>query len=188
MKILYLLIIIFIFLIILYITSEFNKEYFDNEMKDNEMKKNEMKQSKIKKYTLNDYKNLMLNNDKKQLFKKTLNKNLKRYTKDCLSTCDDRECIKLEEMHKLLKKCIKCNKNKKKTFKKSIIGGICDDYDGKQDEKLDCYDIMNFGCINPNDMDSKKGVFPYYVLLNDNNINSSFDKKCAFCWQLNSLA
>jgi hypothetical protein len=166
-------IIVILFFIIVYITTEFNKEYFDNE---------------IKEYTLNDYKNLMLNNDKKKLFKKALNKNLKRRRKDCLSTCDDRECIKLEEMHKLLKKCIKCNKNKKKTFKKSIIGGTCDDYDGKQDEKLDCYDIMNFGCINPDDIDSKKGVFPYYVLLNDNNINSSFDKKCAFCWQLNGLA
>jgi hypothetical protein len=139
-----------------------------------------------KEYTFNTYTSLLLNNNKKNIFKKKLNKNLERRRKDCLSTCSAADCLKMDQMTKLLKKCVKCNKQKNKTFKKSVIGGTCDDYDGNS-EKLDCNDVMNFGCINPNDMDSKNGVLPYYIQINDNNLNSPFNKKCAFCWQLNDL-
>ena len=65
----------------------------------------------------------------------------------------------------------------------SIIGGNCDDC--KEDEdKIDCLNTGNFGCINPKDLQSYDGVFPYYIELPDNNPNSPFNKKCIFCWNI----
>jgi hypothetical protein len=134
---------------------------------------------------INKYKNIMFNNDKKNLYKIGLNDNIKILKDDCFDKCDKSNCIKMFDKKKILDKCLKCNIQKNKCFNKSIIGGNCDDCDiEKIEDKLDCYDINNFGCPNPNNINFSNGIDPYYIELNDNNINSPYNKKCVFCWNI----
>lgn len=137
-------------------------------------------------YNLKQYKQLMLDNNKEKLFKKTLN-NIKILKDECFEKCDQSNCIKLDQQAKILKKCLTCNKQKNKCFNKTIIGGQCDDCDGVDiKDKFDCLSLVNFGCPNPENLDNAKGVEPYYFLLNNNSPTSPFNKKCVFCWQINS--
>lgn len=135
-------------------------------------------------YNIKQYKQLMLKNNKKKLFKKALNK-IEILKDECFEKCDQSNCIKLDQQKKLLEKCMKCNSTKNKCFHKTIIGGECDDCDGVDEkDKLDCLALTNFGCPNPNHLDDLRGVDPYYFLLNNNSPTSPFNKKCVFCWQM----
>jgi hypothetical protein len=148
-------------------------------------KKEESQKGNI--YNLSQYKNLMLNNNKQKLFKKTLN-NIKILKNDCYSQCDLGNCQKLDAQTKLVERCMKCNLQKNKCFHKTIIGGECDDCDGVDiKDKLDCLAIANFGCPNPDSLDDLRGVDPYYFMLNDNSPVSPFNKKCVFCWQIGDI-
>ena len=54
----------------------------------------------------------------------------------------------------------------------------------KFEDKLDCYNVQNFGCTNPNNFDSLNGTDPYFINIPNNNVNSPYNKKCVFCWQI----
>jgi hypothetical protein len=137
-------------------------------------------------YTLDSYKNLMLKNNKEKLYKISL-KDTKIRKDNCFETCDKKNCIKLDDKKRLLDKCLKCNSQKNKCFKKSIIGGLCNDCsDIDEKNKLKCNDILNFGCIDPNNLNNNNGVEPYFIQIPDINVGSPFDKKCVFCWNINS--
>ena len=87
------------------------------------------------------------------------------------------------EMNKYLDSCLKCNSQKNKCFDKSIIGGLCNDCNGTEEKnKMDCYNIANFGCKNIKNIRSDIGVSPYYI--NVENIKSPYDSKCVFCWNI----
>jgi len=101
---------------------------------------------------------------------------------DCERQCDGRDCIKMREMKKTLDKCIQC-KAEGKCFKKSIIGGNCDDCI-KGETPMDCLRTDNFGCTNPTDFNKFDGSYPYYFELQDFTISSPLDQKCVFCWQI----
>lgn len=120
----------------------------------------------------------------KNLYKLMLSKDTDIQTEDCNDKCDQTNCIKLKDRLRILNRCIKCNKQKNKCFNKSVIGGNCDDCIGDEEDKLDCYDINNFGCANNNNLQINKGVSPYYIEVPDTNINSPYNKKCVFCWNL----
>ena len=94
---------------------------------------------------INTYSNIMLNNDKKKLYKIGLDDNINIYEEQCFEKCDKTSCIKLENQKKILDDCLKCNSQKNKCFNKSIIGGNCDDCNNINiEDKLDCLDIKNF--------------------------------------------
>jgi len=135
-----------------------------------------------------NYKNIMLNNDKKHLYKIGLEQNINIYRENCFEKCDSKSCIQLDEKKKLLDKCLKCNSQKNKCFNKSIIGGICDDCSiEKIEDKMNCYEIGNFGCVNPdnlNNIQNNVGIDPYYIEVPDNNPNTPFNEKCVFCWNI----
>jgi hypothetical protein len=132
-----------------------------------------------------EYKNIMFKNDGKKLYKVELNDNINILEEDCYDKCDHTDCVKLYNKKKILKECLKCNIQKNKCYNKSIIGGNCDDCDIENiEDKLDCYDISNFGCPNPKNISYNKGIDPYYIEVNDNNINSPYSKKCIFCWSI----
>ena len=153
---------IFLFLILCYQKS-YQREYFD----------------------INTYKEIIKNNDKKNIYKIGLNKDISIYKTDCYDKCSKTDCIKLDNMTKVLEKCMKCNSQKKKCFNHSIIGGTCDDCNiENENEKLNCLHIQNYGCTNPNNIFDNNGVEPYYIQIPDNNLNSPYDKKCVFCWNL----
>lgn len=120
----------------------------------------------------------------KKLYKLKLSDDTKIQTEDCDDKCDQANCIKLKDKLRVLNECVKCNKQKNKCFTKSIIGGNCDDCINDEESKLDCYDVNNFGCSNNNNLQINKGVSPYYIQVPDNNINSPYNKKCAFCWNI----
>jgi hypothetical protein len=159
--ILYIILIILI-IILLLLCFKNNKEYFD----------------------IPTYKNIMLNNNKKKLYKIGLDKDINIDDEDCYKKCDYENCTKLHDMRKELKKCVKCNSQKNKCFKKSIIGGLCNDCESEMDDKINCYNTTNFGCANPNNIQYNIGVDPYFVEINDDNVNSPYNKKCVFCWNL----
>jgi len=160
------------------------QEKADQKKKEAIEDQNEKQQGNI--YNLKQYKQLMLDNNKEKLFKKTLN-NIEILKDECFEKCDQSNCIKLDQQAKILKKCLTCNNQKNKCFNKTIIGGQCDDCDGVDiKDKFDCLSLVNFGCPNPENLDNKKGVEPYYFLLNNNSPTSPFNKKCVFCWQVNS--
>jgi len=96
--------------------------------------------------------------------------------------CDARECINMNERNKILDKCLKC-KAENKCFHKSIIGGNCDDC-LENEIPMDCYHTSNFGCTNPRDFNSKQGTHSYFVLSNDDDVNSLYNKECLFCWNI----
>jgi hypothetical protein len=139
-------------------------------------------------FDINEYKKLMLNNDKKNLYKVSLDKKIKIYKDECFDRCDKENCMILNERIKMMDKCIKCNVQNKKCFNKSIIGGNCDDCNiDNIEDKLDCLSIDNFGCPSPNNLNNLKidrGVEPYYIEVPDNNVNSPYNKKCVFCWNI----
>jgi hypothetical protein len=134
---------------------------------------------------INKYKDIMFNNNKKNLYKLALNDNIKIFQEDCFDKCDKSSCIKLYDKKKILNECLKCNIQNNKCYNKSIIGGNCDDCNVKNiEDKLDCYDVNNFGCANPKNINYSVGVDPYYIQLNENNISSPYNKKCVFCWNI----
>ena len=82
------------------------KNFYEKDKKDRietqkKIENEEKQQGNI--YNLTQYKQLMLNNDKKKLFKKTL-KGVDILTDDCFSKCDAQNCIKLDQKNKLIKK------------------------------------------------------------------------------------
>ena len=171
---LYIILIIILLIIILFL-YENNIEKYEN-LNEN---------STIINTDIKKYKNIMFNNNKKNLYKIGLNENIKIFEEDCFEKCDKTSCIKMLNQKKLLNDCLKCNNQKNKCFNKSIIGGNCDDCNIKDgDDKLDCYNINNFGCPDPKNINYDVGVDPYYFEINDNNINSPYDKKCVFCWNI----
>jgi hypothetical protein len=131
------------------------------------------------------YKTIMLDNNKKKLYKIGLNDSITVTDEDCYDKCDQSNCIKMSDKKKLLNECLKCNIQKNKCYNKSIIGGNCDDCNIENiEDKLDCYDVKNFGCPNPKNLNYSVGVDPYYIQIKDNNINSPYNKKCVFCWNI----
>jgi hypothetical protein len=129
------------------------------------------------------YKTIMRDSKQSEIYKISLDKNISLNQEDCYDKCEKSECIKMDAMKDVLKKCTQCNSQKNKCFNRSIIGGTCDDCIDNQ-TKMDCYDIQNFGCTNPYNINDRKGVEPYYIQVNNNNVNSPYDKKCVFCWNL----
>lgn len=136
----------------------------------------------IELFDIDQYKQIMLNNNKKKLYNIGLDDNIKIFEDNCNEKCDNENCIKLDDRQRYLKNCIKCQSKSNKCFKKSIIGGVCNDCD--EEDKIDCFDINQFGCNNPKDLQSYSGVYPYYMQVPDNNLNSPYDKKCVFCWNI----
>ena len=134
--------------------------------------------------SVDEYAKTLKNNNKKELFRIGLAPNTKIYNEDCDLKCDNKNCKILNEMTKNLDKCLKCNATENKCFRKSIIGGNCDDCDKSIEDKLDCYNIFNFGCVPPDNLDSVNGVKPYYIQIPETNPNSPFNKKCVFCWNI----
>jgi len=113
-----------------------------------------------------------------------LNKDIKIYEEDCMEKCNARDCEILYEKKRVLNNCLKCNAEKNKCFSHSIIGGTCNDCDEETENKMNCYQLDNFGCTNPYDLQSEIGIAPYYVQVPDDNINSPYNKKCVFCWNI----
>ncbi len=102
---------------------------------------------------------------------------------DCSSKCDYEDCVKFDRMKRNLKDCEECHLNPKKCFRKSIIGGNCEDC-MEGEEQMDCLSTDNFGCTSPADINSMNGAPPYFISVPDDNLNSPYDKKCIMCWQI----
>jgi hypothetical protein len=140
-------------------------------------------ENKNKKVSLIEYQNLISNdNNHSKIYKPKIElKNLKY--EDCERQCGNSDCLKMREKKKILDKCFKCQNEEGKCFKKSITGGSCDDC-GEDSKKIDCLRTDNFGCTNPANFNDFNGSYPYYFELQDYDVNSPFDQKCVFCWQI----
>jgi hypothetical protein len=99
----------------------------------------------------------------------------------CDIKCDAQDCLTMKEMKKNLKKCNECTLHKK-CFRKSVIGGNCDDCQPGE-TPMNCSDTRNFGCAPPHNIQSYDGSLPYFISVLSDNLNSAFDSKCIFCWQ-----
>ena len=68
-------------------------------------------------------------------------------------------------------------------FSKKLINGVCSPC--QIDEKpMKCKSITNYGCPNPNNLTDLEGVRPYYIMVDTDNVNYAYDKKCKFCWNI----
>ncbi len=142
-------------------------------------------QNTIGPFDFNSYGRFMLQNQNEKLIRPRLTKDIPIETEDCESKCNQRACIEMAEKKRVLNECLKCNAQKNKCYAKSIIGGVCNDCDDSEiTGKIDCLNILNFGCINPYNIDSNNGVEPYFIQMPSESVTSPFDTDCVFCWQL----
>ena len=136
-----------------------------------------------KKISLQNLRNLLTNNLMKgTITRMTIPKEILE-TEDCSSKCDYEDCIKMDRMKRNLKDCEVCQMDPKKCFRKSIIGGNCEDC-MEGEEQMNCLSTDNFGCTSPADINSMEGAPPYFISVPDDNLNSPYDKKCIMCWQI----
>jgi hypothetical protein len=148
-------------------------------------RKNIEKYENVQVLTINEHQKTIFNNDKKNIYKVGLSDNITVEQENCFYDCDKTNCIKMFDRKKILNQCLKCNIQKNKCFNKSIIGGNCDDCSIENiEDKLDCYNVNNFGCANPKNINYIEGVDPYYIKLNDNNPSSPYNERCVFCWNI----
>lgn len=132
------------------------------------------------------YKNLLLKNIENGILTKMKIKPSNVQREDCPEKCGEKECKIMFEQKRNLDDCNKCHKNPKKCYKKSITGGNCEDcLDGELQMK--CNDVSNFGAPNPNDLFSKNGVDPYFVIKTSFSQNNDMSQECRFSYDLNDL-
>lgn len=134
----------------------------------------------IEPFNFLDYNKLLESTNK--LLRPSFASNIKPEEEDCFEMCDSRECIQMQERNKILNSCLKCHEENK-CFRKSIIGGNCDDC-MENEIPINCYDTRNFGCTNPRDLNSFNGVHSYFIMSNDDDVNSLYNKECLFCWNI----
>ncbi len=149
----------------------------------------------LKEYFINDeeeisnpvvYKNLLLKNLKDGFVTKMKIKPSDVQRIDCPEKCGEKDCKIMFEQKRNLDDCNKCHKNPKKCYKKSITGGNCEDcLDGES--QIKCNDVSNFGAPNPNDLFSKNGVDPYFVIKTTFSQNNDMSQECRFSYDLNDL-
>jgi hypothetical protein len=172
--------IIFILLCIYIFINKYylNKEYFLNE---------EESINNIKEISNPiQYKNLLLKNLERGILTKMKIKPTDVQREDCAEKCGEKDCKIMYEQKRNLDACNMCHKNKKKCYKKSISGGNCEDC--LDDEvQMKCNDVSNFGALNPNDLFSKNGVDPYFVIKTTFSPNSNMSQECRFSYDLHDL-
>jgi hypothetical protein len=136
-------------------------------------------------FNISKYKDLLINNHGKNIYNISLSEDIKIDEENCFEKCDTRNCTNLSERINSLKKCLQCNSQENKCYTKSIINGNCDDCTGvKMEDKLDCFNLDVYGCPNPKNINSNEGVKPYFIEIDSNSVNSPYNKKCLFCWNL----
>jgi hypothetical protein len=175
-----------ILFIIIYLFYLFNKlciENFNNLNEENNL----FQPNRF--FNIKTYKKLMDNNsNSKVLYKISLSDDVKIDEENCFEKCDRKNCIYLKERIKNLKDCLKCNLQEGKCFDKGIVDGSCNDCkDTDYKEKIDCLNTFNYGCPNPKDINLNEGVLPYFIEINSKDLNSPYNKKCIFCWDLQNL-
>ncbi len=169
--------IIFILLCIyIFINKYFlNKEYFLNEEESIKEISNPIQ-----------YKDLLLKNLERGILTKMKIKPTDVQREDCAEKCGEKDCKIMYEQKRNLDACNMCHKNKNKCYKKSISGGNCEDC--LDDEvQMKCNDVSNFGALNPNDLFSKNGVDPYFVIKTTFSPNSDMSQECRFSYDLHDL-
>ncbi len=133
------------------------------------------------------YKNLLFKNLERGVLTKMKIKPSDVQREDCDEKCGEKDCKIMYEQKRNLDACNICHvSNPKKCYKKSISGGNCEDcLDGEVQMK--CNDVSNFGAPNPNDLFSKNGVDPYFVIKTTFSPNSDMSQECRFSYDLNDL-
>ena len=131
-----------------------------------------------------DLENKLLN-IKNNIYNVSLSKNIKIQRKNCFQKCNYQDCVNFYHATQNYNKCIECQKNKNKCFKDLDTYGACDNCT-KDLNKNNCKNINKYGCTNPYNIFSNKGIQPYFIEVPSNNNNSPFDSKCVFCWNLKS--
>jgi hypothetical protein len=132
------------------------------------------------------YKNLLIKNIENGVLTKMKIKSSDVQREDCPEKCGEKDCQIMFEQKRNLDDCNKCHKNSKKCYKKSITGGNCEDCLDRE-EQMKCNDVSNFGSLNPNDLFSKNGVDPYFVIKTSFSSNNDMSQECRFSYDLNDL-
>ena len=113
-------------------------------------------------------------------------KDIKIQRENCFQKCNAQDCTKLYMRRLNYKKCNLCQKNKNKCFNRLNTVGSCDICSDNL-KKFNCNHKNDIGCTDPNNIYGLDGIEPYYIEVNSNESNSPFNKKCVFCWELNSF-
>lgn len=128
-----------------------------------------------------------INNKIKEGFKPTLYKldpSQKIYTSilDCDKYCSRKNCLKMRRRFNILNKCLECKK-KGMCLNNSLIDLSCT-FCNESNNKS-CFKDNLYTCPNPNNIYSFYRSKPYFLINKVfNNVNSSTNDKCNFCWNL----
>ena len=128
-----------------------------------------------------------INKKIKERFKPTLYKldpSQKIYTSvsDCNKYCSEKNCLKMQRRLYILNKCLEC-KNKGMCLNNSQIEPTCTIC--SENTNKTCLEDRSFTCPNPNNIYSLEQTPPYFIINKVyNNINSSTNDSCTFCWNL----
>ncbi len=133
-----------------------------------------------------ELKNTLLNNLKKGVLTKIKIQEKDVRREDCAEKCGEKECKIMEERQRNLDACNKCHSNPKKCYKKSISGGNCE-YCLDGEKQIQCNNVSNFGCFNPNNLDNIEGVDPYFVIKTNYSKNNDISQECRFCYDFTDL-
>lgn len=128
-----------------------------------------------------------INNEIKEGFKPTLYKldpSQKIYTSisECNKYCSKKNCLKMKRRLNIMNKCLECKK-KGLCLNKTLVGISCTSCDEINNKS--CFRDQPFTCPNPDNIYSTDQVKPYFLINKVyDNINSSTNNICNFCWNL----
>lgn len=138
------------------------------------------------KYTKNEFDNIIKGaKSNNKIYNVSLSDSTRIQRENCFKKCNYEDCVKLYMKRKNYKKCLDCQMDSKKCYKKLLTFGGCDtcsNYVGKSK----CGSMKNYGCPRLNDIYSDNGIEPYFIEVPSKNNNSPFDSKCVFCWNIKS--
>ena len=149
------------------------------------IKKNQLEAFETKVLSQKKFDKFILKNAGKKAFNVGL-KDVKIQRENCFQKCNAQDCTKLYMRRLNYKKCNLCQKNKNKCFNRLNTVGSCDACSDNL-KKFNCHHKNDIGCTDPNNIYGLDGIEPYYIEVNSNESNSPFNKKCVFCWELNSF-
>lgn len=129
------------------------------------------------------------NKFKKEHFKPTqykIDPSQKLYTTydECSKYCSEKDCLKFLQGQKMFNKCNQC-KEEGKCLNPLSVEPTCD-ICSNTDEEIDyCVQGQSYLCPDPNNLRYKNTEKPYFLITKSyNNVNSSSDDTCTFCWTL----
>ena len=104
---------------------------------------------------------------------------------ECYKYCSEKDCLKLKKGQQMFNTCNKC-KEKGLCLTPNDVNPTCDIcFDDMTEEYDHCSGGAQYFCPNPENLRGDRVERPYFMINKSyNNVNSSSDDVCTFCWTI----